>query len=433
MLITNNNIELRNLQEQVQKNKEDIAKHYEIDRTLANFGIKIVGTVATVKDLPDPTLYDGEYGDCYAVGQPGSYVYYIFTRPDPNAGITENHWLDVGKLGIHGPQGPRGPEGPQGPRGETGHSTQWFTNKITADDNAKPGDLLLEKNGDVFKYNGDLRQWVLVTNIEGPQGVQGPRGVQGPQGETGIQGPKGDTGEAGKIVTIAGILNTSSQLPLPSQINNLSLAYLVGVKEPYGLWIQIGDKVETAVWEYMGPFNAATAVMVNGYYQKIWNADAKLDKVHDAYRIYATGKNGEQISYKFSSTGMPETIMFREWGTGTCNIADPIKPTNIANMRWVENNFTVYKHLILFATSDASPDYRLEVYSTNSTPFTSLNELPDNMPYTAINYGDNIVYFFVKTHGMFDGVWINAVARRIDSRQEHISSLYFLSDTVMEI
>ena len=32
MLITKNDIELRNLQEQVQKNKEDIAKHYEIDR-----------------------------------------------------------------------------------------------------------------------------------------------------------------------------------------------------------------------------------------------------------------------------------------------------------------------------------------------------------------------------------------------------------------
>ena len=352
MLITNKNIELRNLQEQVLKNKEDIAKHYEIDRTLANFGIKIVGTVATVNDLPNPLTYDGEYGDCYAVGQPGSYVYYIFTRPDHNSGINENHWLDVGKLGIHGPQGPQGPVGPQGPKGETGHSTEWYTNQITADDNAKPGDLLLEKNGDVFQYNGELNQWALITNIKGPQGLQGPRGIQGPQGETGIQGPKGDTGEAGKIVTIAGILNTSSQLPLPSQINNLSLAYLVGVKEPYSLWIQVGDKVETAVWEYMGPFNAATAVIAGGYYQKIWNADAKLDKIHDAYRIYATGKNGEQRSYRFSSTGIPETIMFREWGSGTCNIVDPIEPFNIANKKYVDTGLDGKLDLIEPATKE---------------------------------------------------------------------------------
>ena len=351
-MLTINNKELRNLEEQVLKNKQDIAKHYEIDRTLANFGIKIVGTVATVNDLPDPLTYDGEYGDGYAVGQPGSYTYYLFTRPDPNAGITENYWLDAGKLGIHGPEGPRGPEGPQGPKGETGQSTEWFTNQITADDNAKPGDLLLEKNGDVFQYNGELSQWALITNIKGPQGIQGPRGIQGPQGETGIQGPKGDTGEAGKIVTIAGILGTSSQLPLPSQINNLSLAYLVGTSENYKLYIQVGSTSETAVWVSTGPFNAATAVMAGGYYQKIWNADAKLDKVRDAYQIYATGKNGEQRSYRFSSTGLPETIMFREWGSGTCNIVDPIEPFNIANKRYVDKGLNTKLDLIEPATKE---------------------------------------------------------------------------------
>ena len=41
----------RNLEEQVRKNKEDIARHYAIDRSLANFGIKIVGTVATEPEI----------------------------------------------------------------------------------------------------------------------------------------------------------------------------------------------------------------------------------------------------------------------------------------------------------------------------------------------------------------------------------------------
>ena len=104
--LNNNKLELRNLEEQVQKNKEDIARHYEIDRSLANFGIKIVGTVSSVEALPDPLSYQGQYGDGFAVGQTGSYDYYIYTRPDVNAGQPNNHWLNVGQLAIQGPQGP---------------------------------------------------------------------------------------------------------------------------------------------------------------------------------------------------------------------------------------------------------------------------------------------------------------------------------------
>jgi hypothetical protein len=37
------NSTFRNLEEQVQKNKEDIAKHYAVDRVLADFGIKVIG------------------------------------------------------------------------------------------------------------------------------------------------------------------------------------------------------------------------------------------------------------------------------------------------------------------------------------------------------------------------------------------------------
>jgi hypothetical protein len=312
MLITNNNIELRNLQEQVLKNKEDIAHHYEIDRTLSNFGIKIVGTVATVNDLPDPTLYEGEYGDGYAVGQPGSYTYYLFTRPDPNAGIYENHWLDVGQLAI---QGPEGPVGPQGPQGETGQSTKWYTNQLAADENAKPGDLLLERNGDVFQYNGELSQWVLITNIKGAQGVQGPRGIQGEIGPQGIQGEKGDTGEAGRFVTIAGILTSNTQLPLPSTLRNLTIAYLIGTSEPYKLWIQVGDDVETAIWEDMGPFNVATAITVGGQFRSTWNADTKLDKntsVTQYNQLYTKAADGGEEYINVTKLKIGDAVVQRK-------------------------------------------------------------------------------------------------------------------------
>ena len=263
----------RNLEEQVRKNKEDIANHYAIDRALANFGIKIVGTVATPEQLPDALTYQGEYGDGYAVGQPGSYVYYIYTRPDPNAGHFDNYWLDAGALSIVGPEGP---QGPKGDKGNTGESTKWYTGQ-NQPSNPNVGDMYLNNQGEVFQYS-EYNVWVLKSNIkgpEGPQGPQGPQGIQGPQGPQGIQGPRGDVGG---FINIKGILANANQLPLPSTLGNLTIAYLVGANNPYDLYVQIGDSVETALWTNTGPFNAATLVTVNGIGQNVWNADTKVDK-----------------------------------------------------------------------------------------------------------------------------------------------------------
>ena len=68
----------RNLEEQVQKNKEDIEMHYKRDRVLADFGIKIIGALATWPD-PPPAAPEN-YGDAYAVGTQAPYFFYIWTR-----------------------------------------------------------------------------------------------------------------------------------------------------------------------------------------------------------------------------------------------------------------------------------------------------------------------------------------------------------------
>ena len=177
-----------------------------MDRALANFGIKIVGTVSTYEELPNPTTYTGEYGDGYAVGEAGNYTYYIFTRPDLNAGQPTDYWLDVGKISVVGPQGPQGERGPQGE--------------------------------------------------QGPQGPQGPQGLRG---------------DVGGLVNIRGSLTSEDQLPLPSEINNLTAAYLVNGD----LYIQFGSSPETATWNNAGPFNVGTMVTVNGVYQNVWDADTK--------------------------------------------------------------------------------------------------------------------------------------------------------------
>ena len=287
LTITNNNVEYRNLVEQVQKNKEDIAKHYETDRALANFGIKIVGIVATPDLLPNPETYLGEYGDAYAVGESGDYTYYIYTRPDLNAGQTMNHWLDVGGLSIVGPQGPVGPIGPKGDIGNRG-SLIYVSNISTTPinvDGLQTGDLFIVANGNMYQWNGQF--WEFKISVRGPQGIQG---IEGPQGVQGEQGPKGDTGPvgpAGGFINIVGILSNADQLPTPFSLQDLTLAYLVGTSAPYNLYIQVGNTSESALWNNVGLFSVGTQAIVNGDYVSILDMSNYPTKTS-----YANGDTG---------------------------------------------------------------------------------------------------------------------------------------------
>ena len=226
-MITYNNSEYRNLTEQVLKNKEDIARHYEIDRVIADFGIRVLGELPSESDIPAGT-YD--FGDAYLIKN----EYYVYTRPNPAIGKIDPYWLNVGSLSIVGPQGPQGEQGIQGIQGPPGP--------------------------------------------QGPQGAQGTRGPQGPVGPRGFTGPEGPQGPAGKYITINAIIPNTEQLPTPASLNDLTKAYLVGAQSPYNLYIQTGETPSTAMWTDAGPFNTATIVNANGQFQAVWNADTKLDK-----------------------------------------------------------------------------------------------------------------------------------------------------------
>ena len=358
MLITKNDVELRNLQEQVQKNKEDIAKHYEIDRTLANFGIKIVGTGTTIDALPDPLTYQGEYGDGYAIGQPGSYNYYIYTRPDPNSGEYENHWLDVGQLGIQGPQGPQGEKGEQG---AVGPSSKWYIGPGSPTAGAQYEQYACYLNvttGWVYYTDDGGQTWITKGSIKGPQGVQGPRGEIGPQGEQGVQGPQGETGDSGGFISIRGILANQSQLPLPATLHDLTAAYLIGNAEPYDLWIQVGENSDTAVWYNAGTFNASTLVQANGQYQTIWNADTKLDKytnVTTYNQVYVKNANGGEATINVTKQAHPDAVVQRK---SDSNITLPLNPASASDavcQSWV--NSQISNKLELIEPASAETDF----------------------------------------------------------------------------
>lgn len=213
-MVTIKNKLLRNTQEQVQKNKEDIAAHYEADRVIGEFGIKVIGQVNTAADIPEGTY---AYGDAYAVGTTAPYDFYIYTRA--SEGHPTDYWFNIGKLAIVGPQGPSGDNIQSIRKTSTSGLVDTYTITLT--------------DGSTTSFT--------VTN-----GEKGDKGDTGATGATGSQGPVGPTGLAVRIVAIVA---NKQALPSPSTLQDLTKAYLVGTAEPYELYCQVGDDVATAVWK----------------------------------------------------------------------------------------------------------------------------------------------------------------------------------------
>lgn len=232
------NKEFRNLEEQVAKNQGDIEDIRDSGKTLASFGITIVGQIADASSLPSE--YSGDYGDAYIVGDdsdPDKYEYYVWTR----GGDEADRFVNIGHITQTGPTGPAGPA-------------------LTVGDvrtQTLPAGYSAVVN--IFK-SADNK---LTFHFALPQGAKGSAGEVGPTGPQGIQGPKGDKGDKGDqgeigptapLFHIVGIVETASSLPLPSAIGDLTVAYLVVDSEnrDYDLYIQVGGSAATAQWTNIG-------------------------------------------------------------------------------------------------------------------------------------------------------------------------------------
>ena len=246
----------RNIQEQVDKNKNDIEEIISASKVLQQFGIKVVGEASSSSELPDESTYSGLYGDAYTVGTSAPYDYYVWTRPTSSKPYA--HWFNVGVFPAPGPQGPQGPEGPDGPQGTRG--SVWSSGSVnpTTTEGYNVGDIYLNSsNGYVYILkDGNPKFWSYSGTIIGPQGVQGPQGIQGIQGIQGPQGPQGPEGPAGKNFDIEGVVATESALPSAALVGP-SKAYLVGAAAPYDLYIIIGTgtTVDPYQWFDTGKWN----------------------------------------------------------------------------------------------------------------------------------------------------------------------------------
>lgn len=198
-MITINNKEYRNLEDQVGRNTELLNV---LTPAINNKFLNIEAVIASADQIENENSW-------YLVGTSGNFSLYY------------GHLL-IGPFKFTGVPGPVGPEGPQGEQGEQG-------------------------------AKGD----------KGDQGDIGLTGPMGPKGEKGDKGDKGDMGPQGEnayLYTVVSRLNSTNELPLPNEMPRSS-AYLVNSGETdsasntiYDLYIITGIE-PNVIWTNLGPIN----------------------------------------------------------------------------------------------------------------------------------------------------------------------------------
>lgn len=249
---------LLNLEKQVQKNKEDIEYIVNQEGALNQFGLKVVGQVDTIGDMPTVQAYkesnpNWEYGDAFMVGAStaeatvvdvDNAVLLVLTRA--NTKYPNDFWMNLKEFPKPGPIGPEGKQGIQGIQGEKGLGVISGTQLPST--NYPIGTTFINAtNGDVFVYSG--QQWDKIGNIKGATGSVGPVGPQGKTGPIGQTGATGAQGPRGIGVNILGTLTSTSQLPDPTTVGKDS-AYIIPADGVNHLWVIEGT--DNLVWTDFG-------------------------------------------------------------------------------------------------------------------------------------------------------------------------------------
>ena len=244
------NRELRNLEEQVEKNAQDIQDFKDGNQTIAEFGITVVGILATAAELPA----QGEnFGDAYLIGTQTPYDMRVWTRDVAN---NTAKWVDLGAFPLQGPKGDKGDIGSV----ITVDSGEPLNNPTSLYDfylDTISGcwyTPYLNETGYGWLKSFTLKGEKGDRGLQGKQGVQGltgPQGKTGPIGPTGFPGPKGDVGPA---FNVQGTLASSSNLPTPTAaMQDKGYAYIIpdteGTKH---IWVIQGPEGGPFQWVDVG-------------------------------------------------------------------------------------------------------------------------------------------------------------------------------------
>ena len=244
------NKEFRNLEEQVEKNAQNIQDFKDGNQTIAEFGITVVGILASADELPA----QGEnFGDAYLIGSQTPYNMRVWTRDVAN---NTAKWVDLGAFPLQGPKGDKGDigsvirVGSGEPLNNPTSANDFYINTVTGYwYNSVPTDT-----GYAWHLGFTLKGEKGDRGLQGKQGVQGLTGPQGKTGPIGPQGPKGNTGDVGPAFNVQGTLASSSNLPTPTAaMQDKGYAYLIpdteGTKH---IWVIQGPEGGPFQWVDVG-------------------------------------------------------------------------------------------------------------------------------------------------------------------------------------
>lgn len=244
------NKEFRNLEEQVEKNAQDIQDFKDGNQTIAEFGITVVGILASADELP---AQGDNFGDAYLIGTQTPYDMRVWTRDVAN---NTAKWVDLGAFPLQGPKGDKGDigsvitVGSGEPLNNPTSANDYYINTVTGYwYNSVPTDT-----GYAWHLGFTLKGEKGDRGLQGKQGVQGLTGPQGKTGPIGPQGPKGETGDVGPAFNVQGTLASSSNLPTPTAaMQDKGYAYLIpdaqGTKH---IWVIQGSESTSFSWVDVG-------------------------------------------------------------------------------------------------------------------------------------------------------------------------------------
>lgn len=323
------NKEFRNLQEQVLKNMSDIQDIIEGNALLASFGIKVVGQVEAVSDLPDPATYEGDYGDAYLVGKQTPYSYYIFTRAFE--GQEHPSWFNLGQFPVPGPQGPKGD------KGDTGEAATMSVGTVSTY-TLSPG----QQARVTINSSGTSGKRIISFAFDIPQGQQGVQGQKGDTGNTGPQGPQGiqgEKGDPGNLYTILGKVNSASYLPDPHNTSRTG-AYLVGIEAPYDVYVIIGTGSDLE-WINLGPVATTSMpdyVLTADYATKGTVEQMTLQDIADEPGAHFVQVGDYVFAYGFKSIG---TNHYYSLGANAKDVRPAELLLNMNSGAWSINYYSV--------------------------------------------------------------------------------------------
>ena len=330
------NKEFRNLQEQVAENMKNIDGIIKGSSVLGEFGIRVMGTVDDIEDLPTVAEYkeehrEWEYGDSIAVGTEAPYDFYILTRADEEH--ESDYWFNIGRFPEPGPQGPQGLTGPQGPQGVEGQrgptGPQGETITVVFDTDTQVGGYNLGS----IEVDGTV--WNIPTSSPtvGPTGAQGPIGPTGAQGTPGAQGPTGATGSIGPVGPTGATGQTGPQGPTGEKGEQ-------GLQGPTGATGETGATGPTGSQGIQGPIGPTGETGAQGPTgpqgeQGIQGIEGKVGPTGPAGEVGAEGPQGPTgatgAQGELGPTG-PQGIQGLTGPTGETGAMGPTGPQGIQGL-----------------------------------------------------------------------------------------------------